>query len=322
MMKMGVELYYSWTLPKLNLPPPPFHKPSPPLSPPTPLMLQPPAPPPLSIPVVYIYFSNGAPSSDYVWKTARISLSQGNSVVLITDIKEQQLYHPGFRLLDIQLFIDANNDLKLFRSVYQPWGLKEPWEQQNTERYFVLLRFMEREMLPWVFYADCDVAVLTRVDLLMKPNENCDAIVSLHHQAPIMQWSTTDWVVWAGTSLLSYGVLKDFIEFVPQTYQYHLPVLEYKRSNAPYVCDMTLWYLFAGKAEPSLAKRWGWPDPAGSLTLPVTGHAWRFCDILEYGFDHHKGYLSNKSLQEWKSLHFQGDGKTEIDKVLGHTISE
>jgi hypothetical protein len=53
-----------------------------------------------------------------------------------------------------------------------------------------------------------------------------------------MKWKTTDWVVWAGTSVLSRPVLDEFLEFVDAVYDE--PYLQTLRQNMfsvnVYVC--------------------------------------------------------------------------------------
>ncbi len=264
------------------------------------------------VPVVYIFYSGGSGVPEYAWRMARESLRRSNSVVFISDVEDSPIRDPRFRLVPLAGLIEGNARLFQFRQAYQPWGMQEPWERQNTERFFVLSEFMRREGLEWVFHADCDVAVLAPVSDLI--DRRCDALVSLQKNADSMQWSRTDWVVWAGTSLLSRGVLEGFGEFVIETYQRHLAVLEHKRAHAPFVCDMTHWYLFSGRASPVLASRWGWPE---NPDLPRVGHEWRVCDILERGFDHKHGHLLGSPPEGgWRSLHFQGEAKAGVDAVL------
>jgi hypothetical protein len=47
-----------------------------------------------------------------------------------------------------------------FREIYKPWGISEPWERVNMERFFYLRAYMRREALDSVWYLDSDVMLL------------------------------------------------------------------------------------------------------------------------------------------------------------------
>lgn len=269
------------------------------------------------IPVVYVFFVNNPDDilvPAYSWRTMTVTASHGNHVTLITSPRvelppEAQSY--GIRLYDISRL--ETEKLHLFRKRYKPWGIQEPWERQNTERFFVLARYMEIEGLPLVFYADSDVVLLVPVStgLWGDHTRKCDSVLSLQHNGPIMKWGTGDWVAWAGSSVLSQTILKDFTNFAVAIYQDEfIKWLEIKHRNWPYVCDMSLWYLFVGTSDKKISKDWEWPNP----NLPNTSQH-HFCDILDFGFAHVGGYTkdenSGKIIPTHKSIHFQGGRKQD-----------
>jgi hypothetical protein len=263
----------------------------------------------LDIPVVYMYFCNEQDHEipQYAIKCMITTASHGNRVTLITSprvtlSKEAEIYNIQLRdMMDFQ-----SEELRQFRKVYRHWGIKEPWEQQNTERFFILAQYMKNEELSYIFFADSDVAVLTRVsyNLLQGSHKKCDSMLSLQHNDPVMKWQTVHWAAWAGTSILERSVLEDFANFAIQMYQgKFIKLLEWKRDNWPYVCDMTLWYLFVGASDTHLAKIWEWKKQI----IPKTNQH-HFCDILELGFAHVGGYKKewNTLIPTHQSVHFQG----------------
>lgn len=81
----------------------------------------------------------------------------------------------------------------------------------------------------------------------------------------------TQWTAWAGTSLITAAALDAFLDFATRIYSSEkdanfVAVLERKRREHPFVCDMTQWYLFAAAADPTFADRVGWA--AQRLELP------------------------------------------------------
>ncbi len=188
----------------------------------------------------------------------------------------------------------------------------EPLEQHNTERFFVLRRYMQMHHLDTIMYVDSDVVILDASARTLPVG--CDAVLSIPADHDRMKWKTNDWVVWAGTSVLSRAVLDEFLEFVHAMYDQSKPYLQtlrHKRDTAPYVCDMTLWYLYAGSASKDLAERWEWP---AHPNLPATPPR-RLCDGRENGFDHAHGHMRNNA-HGLKTIHYQG---YEKDKIGTHT---
>ena len=87
-----------------------------------------------------------------------------------------------------------------------------------------------------------------------------------------------------------------------------MELLEWKRREAPYVCDMSLWYLFVARSE--RADEWGGRVDA----LPETKR-WHFCDSQALGFDHMHGHKRAATGDE-ASVHFQGDAKGDISGFI------
>ena len=204
-------------------------------------------------------------------------------------------------------------ELLEFRARYKPWGLREPWERQNMERFFVLHAWMERERVDRAMYLDSDVALLAPPPL---PESECDAYVDLSGGGADMSANSFFWAVWAGSSVLDAHLLKDFLGFALEMYASleAVAVLEEKRAKAPYVCDMTLWYLFVvASAAPE-----EWKAQELARRLPSVPRRWRFCDSdRELHMDHRQGHrLNPKWRYELNSIHFQDDTKRDARAVL------
>ncbi|EKX32406.1 hypothetical protein GUITHDRAFT_121411 [Guillardia theta CCMP2712] len=267
----------------------------------------------------------GRPPDTYMWQTAFASDFHGNRVVILTDATTafQHAGSPGAEFVDMDALVERQAEvfemLRTFRQSYKPWGLKEPWERENIERFFYIAAFALDRHLQRVFYTDTDVALLTRVSDLKLP-KSCDYLVSI----PKQTFESYFWVVWAGTALLDQQVLMQFLRFVLRIYSSPqvMALLTTKERIAPYVCDMSLWFLFAISADPGLASLVSSP---ASLPLPKPANRSRACDLVALGFDHmhahtRKGFvLDRDTLTAWdseqkerkriKSVHFQGSAK-------------
>ena len=250
----------------------------------------------------YKYATDDLPPQHYAWDIIHASSRKNKGqTVFLTNVATRHI--ENVRMAGLQ----DSEDLKVFRSVYRPWGLEEPWEQHNLERFFYLSAFMKREKLQAVFYFDSDVLL---TDTLPRIDPSCDSVVDLEGGHPRMQAATMYWAVWAGAAFLKAAVLDDFIQFTLKVYSSDssMKLLEKKKAEAPYVCDMTLWYLFVAKAE--MAAQWGFD----TSSLPETKQ-WHFCDSQALGFDHQHGHTRNKG-QGLRSLHFQGGSKADIASFL------
>ena len=123
-----------------------------------------------------------------------------------------------------------------------------------------------------------------------------------------MQFATMYMAVWAGSSLLRLPVLDEFLHFVLNVYSSPsaIELLERKKRDAPFICDMSLWYLFVARSERAAE----WRGNVGRL--PKTKR-WRFCDGQAVGFDHMHGH---KRSPLGLSVHFQGETKGDIRGFL------
>ena len=270
--------------------------------------------------VVYIHFlaDNDNVLPEYFQHALYVTTYYNNKVNLITKqsvnyASDNVILHP------IEEFYQ-NDELNFFRQIYLPWGSQEPWERQNFERYFILKYFMLKTKLLWVMYIDSDVVLKTQITYNMffnsvnnQSQKHCSSFLSLQDNSHnINNWETNDWVSWAGTSFLHINVLTDFTLFVLEMYnnQTFYPILKYKKDNAPYVCDMTLWYLYVGSSDLSLSTLWQWkPDNILTNSFKNT-FQYTFCNILDLGFDHKHAHLDLSKTT--KSIHFQGHTKSDI----------
>jgi len=283
--------------------------------------------------LVYVYFANSIPPDHYQWASIRIALYHGNSVLLVT-YKAVAVPRDLSGQVTILFAEELETELlRLFRQKYavtQGTTQKEPWERQNMERFFVLHEMMERRRMSHVFYADSDVAVTSLLSLdamkhAMKHAE-CDSMLSFKNDNNT--FADAVWVGWAGTAILTRALLKDFISYSVKLLEPEpFVLLKWKFQLKPYVCDMSIWYLFMVAhgvySGVPLSEYWSVP-PARHKLLPPSASKWRFCDSVEMGFDHMRGhrkpgfvfdrktrraFLNKKPLL---SIHFQGDSKRDI----------
>ena len=117
--------------------------------------------------------------------------------------------------------------------------------------------------------------------------------------------------MWAGSGIIRRDVLQDFLQFALKMYEpAYLPVLKYKKYKAPFVCDMTLWYLYVAQSEMGAA--WG----LRTELLPPAKQ-FHFCDGEALGYDRSHGYRTDTTL---KSYHFQGPAKYEVHRFINGTL--
>ena len=112
-----------------------------------------------------------------------------------------------------------------------------------AEHGTLLLPTQVDENVDAVLYADCDVMFIKKTPTIL--DAKCGSVVDLEAGNALMQYATMYWAVWAGSGILTRDVLLDLLRFVNIMYtQQYVGVLQHKRDTAPFVCDMTLWYLF------------------------------------------------------------------------------
>ncbi len=275
--------------------------------------------------VVYMFFANQGPKlPDYVWAAMRVTAQHSNDVVFITSETVQvpaEVQAAGVRIWPME-GLETPARLRL-REAFAKWDKGNRRELQNLERFFVLLRYMELEGLERVFFADSDVALLTRVDPSIVP-PGCDTMLSMKNNSDTMLWATWYWAAWAGTAVLGRQVLADFTVFAQALFEpKHIGVLRHKLRLRPNVCDMTFWYLFVGRADPSCARTWNFK--AEAFPLPPARQEWRFCDSIAAGFGHVGGYEKSSNgtltvLANQKSVHFQGSRKQDAMILLESVV--
>ena len=273
-----------------------------------------PPPAPATVPLVYVWLTDTL--EPYAAETTRHSARYAPVVLLSAAVLSPELQsHPNITSRPLRNY--ESQGLERFRALYKPWGLREPWERQNMERFFYLHAWMRSEGVSKAMYFDSDAALIAPVPTL---SAECDACVDVSGGGEDMRHSTYFWAVWAGSSVLSVDVLGDLLEFTLATYASPaaLAVLEEKRSKAPYVCDMTLWYLFVAASSPKFRARWG--ADADVQRLPSVSREWRFCDSdAELHMDHRQGHrLTPTWRTSLNSLHFQGEAKGDAAGVLAY----
>ena len=257
-----------------------------PLSPP------PPSPPSPPLPIVYIWFDSWIPQ--YQWDVIEVALHHNNTVFFVTAAPEPVTPPPSFsppsgssHLLKIVSLSSLESPaLHAFRSShYLPFGLWEPYEQQNMERFFLLHQLLTLHSIPLVLFMDSDAAFLSHATSSLLPSPSCSALI-VPDPHPSSFYSSHRWVIWTGTSILSLPLLTSFLSFAPQLYHPpYLPILQEKNSLKPYVCDMSIWYLFALCSDPTFQTSQKPPSP---LPLLPSCAPSSFCFTDQ--FDHQRGH--------------------------------
>lgn len=258
--------------------------------------------------VVYIHFVSSSEENipEYLEYALKIASLHNNSVHLISN-KLPKTFISNIIYHNLDHYIEYES-LTKFKNQYLPLGISEPWEQHNFERYFILQSFMEKNQLNWVFYADSDVIILKNINTsFLQPN--CDSFLIMPKDETA--WNSIMWVAWAGTAFIRLDILQSFTEFTNEMYSnstYH-SILNFKHQTMPYVCDMTLWYLFVVNIDKQLSQKW---NRDYSFLLPQNKISANICDIGERNFDHKHGHLKPNSKNVLSSIHFQGDEKNAI----------
>lgn len=284
-----------------------------------------------NVPVVYVWFTK-APLPDYFEKTAKASTLNNDVIVLVQSGQRFKTFQSSkVSFVDLNLYL-APADSRFFedgqKGHYQHWGLNEPGGTHDTQRAFALSQYMEKNKHhERLFYADCDVAVLANVTQLYHTNYvGCSSVLNI----PEHTFESFFWAGWIGSAFLSRSVLKDFAKFTKQMYSSpYFGLLEEKKKH-PYVCDMTLWYLYAAAVGVV-------PDAKGKVTLPhvektnlcngqtVTPQGGGHFDWA-HGYDK-PGFYINEDGQafypgkdgRWTqlyTLHFQGPEKSKAPTIL------
>ena len=268
-------------------------------------------------PAVYVHFGATHLQYDhYLFVALTQAVRYHDDVVLIANASAVNLpaeLTNRVQIVDARTF-DSDEATKRFRDVYLPVGIgREPWERENIERYFVLAAWMRLERVRWVFYADSDVALNGTIPSLYNFSA-CDAIVSMRplSHAHELEWKRLEWIVWAGTSILSLPVLENFVSFTIQLYtQSRFVELILTRSTLNHMpfTDMAVWYLFSAASMPAF--RGKWHVHAG---LPAVPHA-QICDAesLSIWFNYQISDIDDDcSGQIWRTIHFQGERKSRM----------
>lgn len=288
------------------------------------------------IPVVVFYKSDYIiTESHYLWRTLRPAIAHDNKVFFITDAQLEPPADLKGKFERVELNTLETDELARFVQIYKGWGLKEPWESFNFRRYFYLRELMRQRSLDWVFFADSDVALLTKLRKSEQLIQGCDAFIDMrdYSQSRVLDWSKYYWSFWAGSSIMSAQVLNDWIDFVLKGYSdenFVKNILGKKKAKKPFVCDMTLWYLYSVAADPIVRSFARAEDKVAQMPLVPQRH---LCASNLMGFDHalafrkpgfsfdSKQYTARMGGERLLSIHFQGlVGKKALQKYFTKPI--
>ncbi len=234
----------------------------------------------LDAPVLYVH-AGPLKSSSYIWSTVRLTIDQGNAVVLLIErgvVLPSDVSGCLADRADISALANSSAALKQLGDVYtrgaqaaagQLGKLREPQERRNLERFFLMHEYMRRKRLKYAMLLDSDAALLGRsVDILawMRPSttneSHCtSAVVGVDSSSMGM----SSWSSWAGTSLLSRHTLSGFLKFAVALYEPRTmaAIARAGKLKQPqpfrqqYWHDMLTWYLFAVAADDELARAAG-----------------------------------------------------------------
>ena len=67
--------------------------------------------------------------------------------------------------INTDIVVSKALNISLLYTITNGKTLREPWERQNMERFFLLYEWMKIKNASYLFYADSDVVVSTRLQL-------------------------------------------------------------------------------------------------------------------------------------------------------------
>lgn len=299
---------------------------------------------PDAIPLVYVWF-NGKPDKsngtcgaqwdgakdaypNYFLSVLEVTARTVPKVVLITDVRLKDgafktipsNLHPKIEFVDLLCQLD--NDYWHFDQLYQDevargvQGLAEPWERLNFLRHFVVQSWMAKSNVAFAAQSDADNVVL----LPPKLPQGCDSVLIWE---PAMVPRPLYWAAWSGAgNVISKVYLDDFTQFMLKVYSEpkYQKILELKASNAPFLCDMSLVYLYVmaslDKDSKPLSNGRPWPEDKvdKNVVLPATKNL-KVCN----GFEPLDGFVydANKAFNGGNDHTFAGDFKLTVkDKYV------
>ena len=273
-----------------------------------------------SVPVVYVHFADAVSSASYLWSTMRLTIDQGNAVVLLT--------HPAVVVpADVSACLADRADaydlalrshaIKRLERVYMPGAkaaasvlgkIREPQEALNLKRFFVMHEYMHLKKLRVAMLLDSDASLLSHSSVIwsyMRAQQpRCSSALVAQDWRGMGQ---ATWAHWAGTSLLSLEVLSDFLEFAvalyhPKTMAAVASAAKSKRPSpmaATHWNDMITWYLFDVAADNSTHARAvelrTFEDEYG-VKLPRVARRWHLCDLTAFGINNnHIGFMGPRT---------------------------
>jgi hypothetical protein len=198
--------------------------------------------------VVYIHLTpTPTLDADYLYRNLCSTAQHGNNQVTLLTNAVDWIVPKGFptTVRFVNTAALETRELTAFRRLYETArfrSLSEPWERQNTERFFYLHAYMHRQKLRTVMYLDSDVTLLVPASTSLLPRSDCGMLASIVPQMA----KSAHWTVWLGTGLLKENVLRHFIHFVPQLFTSHRRTLAFKDERKPYIMDMTHWCVQPG----------------------------------------------------------------------------
>ena len=270
-----------------------------------------------TVPVFYVFFAKSAaavPVSHYSWSTIRLTLSYGNRVVLLThpEVVAPLDVHPCLGRGDVIALARNSTALRHLESKLSHQYLKDDTaisrfmnRVRNVKRYFVMHEYMRRHRLAHGMLLDSDASMTSWVgDVLpwmRAQTPPCDSALMIPPSSRPLTVPT--WSAWAGTSLLSLGVLNDFLRVItdifhhPERVERWLKASPMGSAGLDMTCaplerisscwnDMRTTYIFA-----TVADRLRWPtaglkefEAQHHIQLPRAAHDWHLCNLEELGF--------------------------------------
>jgi hypothetical protein len=225
-------------------------------------------------------------------------------------------------------FEHYNKNIKYLKEVYQHKSTNSyEFEFFCIKRWFVLLEYMKESKIDWLFYLDSDVLVYNSIQSFFEENI-CKKDIEAAFCIPMQEYEQLRWAASAHTAFISKDFLEKLCDFILNIYANNFSVLEpkihyHKRNNiAGGICDMTLLYLYY----------YGNANKIMNLLIPAGGKVFdhnfnsasnyfpkEFVQAGEYKevfFKNNKPNAFNSSGNRivFKSLHFQGSAKKDIQK--------
>ena len=212
-----------------------------------------------TVPVVFVFLAHGSRGENLAYTLYNIELATlNNDVVVITDdkgfpVKSDVIHGHTLEVLPVKAFNDLSEEFKRIYTYqeYPEYSYAHPqqqnWERANFLRWLILCSYMVKTWTPRVFFADGDVSLYYNMDqaFTYKAEMGCEGAINVESQLRQFQWTGAgESSLWTIQGIINFSKFL-FIMYNRYPTNYVRLVLDKKSSSSsPFVCDMTLLFLW------------------------------------------------------------------------------